>query len=130
NGSPRQEPRGQAWRFLSQCSRALPHRAIRFGLVAPREEPPKIPSETIALGQLKNRQEQAGDYAINIVGSSVQAAHTGLKLRAFLADRGSQPLGYLRLFVSTTLRRTGSIDPACLTADSYSINTSQARHAN
>src|SRR5262249_11252669 len=31
--------------------------------------------------------------------------------------RGPQPLGYRLLFGSTTPRRTGSIDPACLTAD-------------
>ena len=31
--------------------------------------------------------------------------------------RGPQPLGYRLLFGSTTPRRTGSIDPACLAAD-------------
>ena len=46
--------------------------------------------------------------------------------------RGPQPLGYRLLFGSTTQRRTGSIDPACLAADKQtsSILTAKTRNLN
>ena len=41
--------------------------------------------------------------------------------------RGPQPLGYRLLFGSTTRRRTGSIDPACLTADKQTSSILSAK---